>query len=111
LIPGVYPQTLGGKPFADGTLVIHKTGPTYHIGPQYFITPDIQVYGTFAYGYKGPLIDTAVTPLNPIKPETVTMFEAGIKSSWFDHRLTVNLTAFNEDYKNLQVTVWNINIT
>ena len=89
----------------------NKTGFTYRIGPQYFITPDIQLYGTYAHGYKGPLIDTTVNTLDAIKPEEVDMFEGGLKSAWFDHRLTADLTLFHQQFKNYQVSVLNQTIT
>lgn len=106
-VDGVYPSTKGAALRAPGSLEIKNTGYTYRVGPQWFITPDIQVYATFAHGYKGPLIDTAVTVLNPIKPEEVDMYEAGLKSSWFDHRLTANITAFRQKFVNYQVNVLN----
>jgi iron complex outermembrane receptor protein len=101
-VPGVYGF---GPPLPFRSLSLNKVGYTWRIGPQYFITPTIQVYGTWAHGYKGPLIDTSVNVLNPVKPEENEMLEAGLKSSWFDHRLTVDLTAFHEQYTNYQITV------
>jgi iron complex outermembrane receptor protein len=89
------------------SLSISNTGYTWRLGPQYFITPDVQLYGTWAHGYKGPLIDTSVNLLDAIKPEENVMLEAGLKSSWFEHRLTVNVTLFHEKYRNYQVTVLN----
>lgn len=88
-------------------LDIQNTGYTYRVSPQYFITPQIQVYATYAHGYKGPLIDTSVNVLNPIKPEEVNEVEAGLKSTWFDRRLTFDLTYFHEQYVNYQVSVLN----
>jgi iron complex outermembrane receptor protein len=104
-VPGVYGAFGPALPYRS--LSLNKVGYTWRIGPQYFITPDIQVYGTWAHGYKGPLIDTSVNVLNPVKPEENEMLEAGIKSTWFDHRLTVDLTAFHEQYTNYQITVLN----
>ncbi len=89
------------------SLDIQNTGYTWRISPQYFITPDVQVYGTVAHGYKGPLIDTSVFVLNPIKPEEVDELEGGIKSTWFNRKLTFDLTLFREQYKNYQVSVLN----
>lgn len=105
-VPGVYGAFFGtALPFRS--LDLNKVGYTWRIGPQYFITPDIQIYGTWAHGYKGPLIDTSVNVLNPVKPEENQMLEAGIKSSWLDHRMTVDLTVFHEQYTNYQITVLN----
>ena len=106
-VPGVLAATKGGTTRAPGALEIKHTGYTYRIGPQWFITPDVQIYGTFAHGYKGPLIDTAVNILDAIKPEEVNMYEAGLKSSWFDHRLTANVTVFRQKFVNYQVNVLN----
>jgi iron complex outermembrane recepter protein len=108
-VPGVYPAF--GATKAPGQLEIYNTGYTWRLGPQYFITPDIQLYGTWAHGYKGPLIDASVATLNPVKPEENMMLEGGIKSSWFDHRLTVDLTMFHEKYTNYQVSVLNQSVT
>jgi iron complex outermembrane receptor protein len=106
-VAGVLPAVKGASPRAPGELGVKHTGYTYRVGPQYFITPDVQIYGTYAHGYKGPLIDTAVNILTPIKPETVDMLEAGLKSSWFEHRLTANVTVFRQKFQNYQVTVLN----
>lgn len=93
------------------SLDVKTTGYTYRISPQYFITPDVQIYATFAHGYKGPLIDTSVNILDSIKPEEVDMWETGIKSSWLQHRLTANLTFFHQQFKNYQVSVLNQTVT
>ncbi len=108
-VAGVYPAF--GATKAPGALALRDTGYTWRLGPQYFITPDIQLYGTWAHGYKGPLIDASVAVLNPVKPEENMMLEAGIKSSWFEHRLTVDLTAFHEQYTNYQISVLNQSVT
>jgi iron complex outermembrane receptor protein len=83
------------------------TGYTYRIGPQYFFTPDIQLYATYAHGYKGPLIDTSINVLDAIKPEEVDMWETGLKTSWLQHRVTADVTFFHQLFKNYQVNVLN----
>jgi iron complex outermembrane receptor protein len=109
--PGVFPTTLKAPLRPPGSLEVKKTGYTFRVGPQFYLTPDVQVYGTYAHGYKGPLIDTSLNVPDAIKPETVNMFEAGLKSSWFDHRLTANITAFYQKFKNYQVNVLNQQVT
>ncbi|MBW8812557.1 MAG: TonB-dependent receptor [Caulobacterales bacterium] len=109
--PGVYPSTVNAPLRPTARLETKETGYTYRIGPQYYFTPDVQIYGTFAHGYKGPLIDTALNVLDAIKPETVNMLEVGLKSSWFEHRLTANVTVFHQKFKNYQVSVLNQQVT
>lgn len=114
-VPGVYNSITTVNTSANPTvnllpfrqLGIQTTGYTYRVGPQYFFTPDIQVYGTFAHGYKGPLIDTSINTLGAIKPEEVDMVEGGFKSSFFDHSLTFDVTLFHQQFKNYQVNVLN----
>ena len=108
---GVFPSTVGAQPRVPGADDIKATGFTFRSGPQYFFTPDVQLYGTYAHGYKGPLIDTAVAPiLGRILPETVNAFEIGLKSAWFDHRLVIDITAFTQKFKNFQTTTLNTSV-
>jgi len=90
---------------------------TYHAGTKYQLTDDAMVYADFSTGFKsgsfnsrapdgttlGPGIakDALVNP--PAKPEKVTAYEIGAKTSWFDNRLRANVAAFWNEYKDLQV--------
>ncbi|MET0239677.1 MAG: TonB-dependent receptor [Sphingobium sp.] len=109
LVPGIF-QLPGTTLRATDADSVSATGVTARIGPQYFITRSVQLYGTYARGYKGPLVDNTVQNFGLVKPETVDAFEAGIKSSWFGGQLTVNLAAFNQKFKNYQVATLNTNI-
>jgi iron complex outermembrane receptor protein len=89
------------------------TGPaggaslTYHLTEAigYFVAGS--VYLKYSRGWKpGHFNGGAVFSGNiiePVKPETVDSYEVGLQSSWFDARLTVDLTAFYYDYRDLQV--------
>src|SRR5690606_29723025 len=41
----------------------------------------------------------------PFDPETLTAYEVGLKSDFFDRLLRLNLAAFYSDYKNIQMTL------
>ena len=65
------------------------------------------VYATVSTGFKGggfqndaPNAFAAQTPYNP---ETVTNYEGGVKTEYWDHRIRLNATGFHMKYKNLQV--------
>lgn len=46
-----------------------------------------------------------LTQLAPIKPEHVTAYEAGVKSTFFDDRLLLDAALFYNDYHDLQIFV------
>ncbi len=47
---------------------------------------------------------TAITTIRPYAAETIWSYEAGLKSSWFERRLAVDLTGFYVDGSDVQVT-------
>lgn len=105
--PGVYPFTVGAAIKPDDGLSVKNTGYTYRFGPQFFLTPYVQLFATYAHGYKGPLVDNVVEVATEVLPEEVDMFEAGIKSQFLDRRLTVNLTAYHQKFEDYQVVLLN----
>ena len=81
------------------------------IGANYRVTPDVFVYGKYARGNKSAgfnlLPFNAGPDLPPgtgqtVKGETADNFEAGIKSTFLDHRILLNLTAFHTKVRNYQ---------
>jgi iron complex outermembrane receptor protein len=78
--------------------VFKKTKPTYSIGANYKVNPDIMVYGKYSTGF---LSGGAVGVLS-FQPETVESFEAGLKSEFFARRLRVNAAVYDATYKHQQ---------
>ncbi|HET6565490.1 MAG TPA: TonB-dependent receptor, partial [Xanthomonadales bacterium] len=72
---------------------------------------DLMLYGTVSEGYKsGGFQDTPPNTLGATlayDPETVTNYEIGIKSEFFDNRVRLNGAVFYMDYANLQVEFTN----
>jgi iron complex outermembrane recepter protein len=68
----------------------------------------VMVYASYATGYKGQTYDLTTgfnanrAAAGPIRPELSRDTEAGIRSQFFDHALTLNLTYFDTDYEDLQ---------
>jgi iron complex outermembrane receptor protein len=81
---------------------------TYRLGLSYQATRDIMVFGNYATGYKGQTYDlttgfnTARANAGPIRPETSKDKEFGIRTQFFDRRMTFNVTYFDTDYQDLQ---------
>jgi iron complex outermembrane receptor protein len=81
---------------------------TAKVGISYQVTPSIFAFASYAKGFDaGGFNNRALTLATalPYDPETVTTYEAGIKTEWFDHRLRINATGFYNDYVNLQTAV------
>ena len=72
---------------------------------QYKFTPSVMGYASASKGFRsGTWSVTASSPI-PAKPETVWNYEAGLKTSLFEHRVQVDIAAFVEDYKDKQETI------
>ncbi len=83
-----------------------STATTGEIGGKWFYNDDGMVYAKVATGYKpGTAQIRTDGKLNEVDPEFLGMTEIGWKSSFFDNRsLTLNLTAFDYTYEDLQVS-------
>lgn len=78
------------------------TGTSWMVGASYQATDDLLIYARVARGFRGGSFQFGNSLLPPAEPEFARETELGIKSDWFDHRLRVNLAAFNTDYTNKQ---------
>ncbi|MBN9533284.1 MAG: TonB-dependent receptor [Alphaproteobacteria bacterium] len=89
----------------------------------YQLTDDVMPYASVSTGFKsggfnGSFLATPASPdfiavaaaqisaqLQPIKPERITAYEVGVKSTFFDNRLLFNAALFYNDYHDLQVFI------
>lgn len=80
--------------------------PTGRIGLRAKFGRDVMVFGQFARGYRSSAFNggalTNAADLNVADPEKLDAYEAGLKSQWFDRRLTFNLSAFLYNFSNQQ---------
>ena len=100
-----YPVPIGANNYTTAEQV-EDTDFSWKIGAQYDLGDVGMIYSSFSRGYKGPAFnDTAAkagTPL-AIGPETVKAFEIGAKTTLFDRRLRLNITAFHQMFNDFQV--------
>jgi iron complex outermembrane receptor protein len=80
----------------------------YRVSVDYRIIPELMVYGSVATGFKGG--GSNPRPFNadqliPFAPETLTAYELGFKSDLFDRRLRLNVSAFYNDFQDIQISV------
>lgn len=81
-----------------------NTNFSYKIGAQYDVNDDIMAYGYFSTGYKGPGFNDvfAAGVIPQVDDETTDAFEVGIKSSWLDGAVIVNISAFLQKFYDYQ---------
>lgn len=86
----------------EGDGFIHKLSLSYQIDRDHLI------YATWSRGFRpGGINRTAIA--GPYKPDYLTNYEAGTKTSWFDNKLRVNATAFWEEWKDVQLAALGVN--
>ncbi|KAF1707859.1 TonB-dependent receptor [Pseudoxanthomonas sacheonensis] len=94
----------------DKTVNFKNVSPK--ISLDYQITPDIMLYGLASRGFKSGgyniRANTTAVPRSgePFDDESVDSFEVGSKMSFFDQRLFLNLAAFHNVYKDIQLSVF-----
>ncbi|HXQ12772.1 MAG TPA: TonB-dependent receptor [Caulobacteraceae bacterium] len=86
------------------------------------ITPDTMVYALFSQGFRpggfnraaglvapgpGPGSPDQFNKPNGYAPDTITNYEAGLKTELFDHRLQVNFSAYYMNWDNVQFLFFN----
>jgi iron complex outermembrane receptor protein len=73
------------------------------VNVQYTLAPDIMTYASYTRGFKAGGFDASSTGTT-FDPEFVNAYEVGLKSQFFDRRLTLNLAGFWSEYRDLQET-------
>jgi len=91
------------------------SSPTGQLNVAYDLTDDQLVYVNWARGYKSGGINAAGIPTdaagNPslvsatVQPEKSTTIEIGLKSQWFERRLTTNLAIYDTKVTDYQANV------
>jgi len=94
----------------DKTINFKNLSPK--ISLDYRITPDIMVYGLASRGFKsgGYNIRAQATAVprsaEPFQDEQVDSYEVGTKMGLLDQRLFLNLSAFHNKYKDIQLSIF-----
>ena len=74
------------------------------LGLEWKIAADSLAYGKLSHGFKSGAINLGNLQPEAVKPETVTSFELGAKTSFLDRRGTVAAALFASRYKDMQVS-------
>lgn len=98
-----------GQPMINGsTSRFQGDRIDYRISLDYRFSPEVLAYATVSTGFKGGGVsarpfNAAQARLGVFGPETLTAYEIGLKTDLFDRRLRLNIAAFLNDYKGVQL--------
>ncbi len=75
--------------------------PTGKVGADFDLGEDAMVYGSYSRGFKSGGYNVGLCG-NTYDPEFVNAYEVGLKSSWLDNTVRLNVSAFYNDYSDYQ---------
>jgi len=94
-------------PQGNGDQTNSNVSPGLVVG--YDVSDDVNVYGKWARGYKTGGFNVRASSIQRFSEgfgeETLDAFEIGLKSSWLDNRLRMNVAAFMSKYKDMQTNM------
>ena len=82
---------------------------TPKLGLEWQASSDVMLYASYARGFKSggfngrPLVNS--DEVKPYDPEIVDSFELGAKTRWFDGRMIANAAFFNNEYRDMQLSI------
>ena len=96
----------GIQPATRSSGSVDEDGWSGRLGLQYDLSDSVTSYLTYSRGYKGPAYNVFFNmqprDTEALKPETSNTWEAGIKATTWNNRLTTNLAVFHSEYDNYQ---------
>jgi outer membrane receptor protein involved in Fe transport len=79
-----------------------EAGQTHRVTLNWKVDRDHLVYATYSTGYRPGGINRLIQ-VAPYEADTLTNYEVGVKTQWFNRRLTVNLALFDEEWNKMQI--------
>jgi iron complex outermembrane receptor protein len=113
----------GNSAYSDSSVGLSKryTGFRSRVNLSWKVTRDALVYYTWSQGFRpggfnrasgfvapatSPLVKTFQTPIG-FQPDTLVNNEIGWKTEWVDHRIQFNGAVYYEDWKDVQIGLFN----
>ena len=100
IIPGIFSGDFPGSINTSSSF----RKPTFKVGLDHKFTDDILGYASISRGIKAGTYNLLPLTLPPTKPEVLTDYELGAKSTFFNRRLLLNGAIFYYDYTDPQVS-------
>lgn len=86
---------------------LRQDNVSWRAGVDYQVTQTTLLYGNVSRGYKAGSFPTLAasthSALTPVTQESVTSYEAGLKTQLFDRKVGLNAAVFYYDYKDKQI--------
>lgn len=107
----IFPAAFGLAPIVSGVTDAAKTFRklTWRVAFDQQVTPEILAYASYNRGFKSGVYNS-IPPegpnAQPVQPEVLDAFEAGLKTDLFDRHVRLNLSGYYYSYSNIQVTVF-----
>ena len=95
-IPCINVANAANQPLKQDT-----SGETHKVNLSWQVTSDKLIYATYSTGFRPGGINRR-PDVKPFKADTLTNYEIGWKTQFFDRRLRLNGAAFYEQWKNVQ---------
>jgi iron complex outermembrane receptor protein len=100
----IAPATNGFGPCIGNNKTADQSGEVHRGNISWKIDPTHMVYFTYSTGYRPGGINR-LARVDSYRPDTVTNYEIGAKTSWFDRKLTVNVAVYDEEWSKPQFQV------
>jgi iron complex outermembrane recepter protein len=94
------PTTRPDLPCVNRDTRTEGTGETHKINLSYKFDSDRMIYATYSTGFRPGGTNRA--GVNPYAPDSLTNYEVGWKTAWFDRKLYLNGAAFVENWDRVQ---------
>jgi iron complex outermembrane receptor protein len=103
IVNGALPAGINGNPAAAIPLdyTASRVDPLVNLSID--VSPDVHLYGKWSTGYKSGGANSRSLSYARFAPETVSMFEVGLKSEFFDRRVRLNVSAYTGTYRGIQL--------
>lgn len=77
------------------------SGETHKVNVTWQVDSDRMIYATYSTGFRpgGP---NSLPGVKPYEPDTLTNYELGFKTFWFDRKLRVNAALYYDQWKGIQ---------
>jgi iron complex outermembrane recepter protein len=93
----------------DDRQVSEESVVTYAVTPRYYLNKNTMLYASVSNGYRpgGPNVYSPKQPEIPtqVDADTITNYEAGLKSDFLDGRAMLQFALFRMDWEDIQISV------